>query len=132
MRIQLAALLVDDQDKAMKFYTEILGFVKKREITIGESTWVTVVSPDGPETIELALEPTGFLPAEVYQKSLFEAGTPAIAFASDDIQAEYERLKELGVTFRSELSSDELVTSVLFEDTCGNVINLYRASDAPV
>jgi len=132
MRIQLAAVLVDDQDKALKFYTEVLGFVKKREIPIGGSTWVTVVSPDGPEDIELALEPMGFLPAKVYQKSLFEAGSPAIAFASDDIQAECERLKELGVTFRGELESAEPVTSVLFEDTCGNFISLYRATDAPV
>ena len=132
MKIQLATVIVDDQDKALKFYTEVLGFMKKAEMPIGGSTWVTVASPDAPESIELALEPSGFLPSKAYQKSLFEAGSPAISIATDDFQAEYERLKALGVTFRGELSSAEPMTSTLFEDTCGNLIRLYRATDSPV
>lgn len=106
--------------------------MKKREIPIGGFTWVTVVSPDGLEGIELALEPMGFLPAKVYQKSLFQAGTPAVAFASTDIQVEYARLKELGVVFRGEPTDVGPGTSVLFEDTCGNLVNLYRATEPPV
>ena len=129
MRIQLVSVLVDDQDRALKFYTEVLGFVKKAEIPMGESTWVTVVSPDDPEGVELALEPTGFLPGKTYQSSLFEGGTPALALASDDIRAEYARLKGLGVTFHGELS-DAPAASVLFEDTCGNLIRLDEATRA--
>ena len=132
MRIQLATVMVDDQQKALKFYTEILGFVEKREIPMGESTWVTVVSPEGPQSLELILQPVGFLPAKLYQKSLFDAGSSAIAFASDDIEAECRRLKELGVTFRDEPVSAQAMTSVLFEDTCGNLVTLYRATDAPI
>ena len=132
MKIVLTSLLVDDQKKALKFYTEVLGFVKKREIPIGESTWLTVVSAEGPEGIELVLEPVGFLSGKTYQSSLFEAGTPAVAFASDDIHAEYERLRDLGVTFRGEPVSAGPVTSVLFEDTCGNLVNLYQATGSPI
>ena len=132
MRIVLASLLVDDQEKALKFYTEVLGFVKKRDIPMGESRWLTVVSPQGPEGVEMVLEPTGFAPAATYQLSLFLGGTPAIAFASDDIQAEYSRLKELGVTFRGEPQRNGPVLSVLFEDTCGNLVNLFQAGSSPV
>ena len=132
MRIVLTSVLVDDQDKALRFYTEVLGFVKKRDIPIGESRWLTVVSPGGPEGIEMVLEPVGFLAARNYQDSLFAADTPAIAFASDDIQAEYTRLKELGVSFRGEPESRGPVTSVLFEDTCGNLINLFQAGGSVI
>ena len=132
MRIQLASVLVDDQDKALKFYTEVLGFVKKTEIPMGESTWLTVVSPEQPNGMELVLEPTGFLPARMYQKSLFEAGTPAIALASDDVELDFERLKGLGVTFRGGIEVSGPVKAVLLEDTCGNLVNLYQATGSPV
>ena len=132
MRIQLASVIVDDQDKAVTFYTEVLGFVEKADIPIGGHRWRTVVSPDGPEVIELALEPISFLPSRTYQESLFRAGTPAIAFASDDLQAECVRLKEAGVVFRDEPADVGAAAHVLFEDTCGNLIRLYRSSDSPV
>ena len=126
MKIQLASVTVDDQDKALRFYAEVLGFVKKTEVPVGDFRWLTVVSPDGPEGIELVLEPLGFPPAGTYQKALYEAGIPATAFSSDDIRAEYERLKERGVVFRGEPTSAGPVTTVLFEDTCGNLINLFQ------
>jgi catechol 2,3-dioxygenase-like lactoylglutathione lyase family enzyme len=126
VKIKLSSVLVDDQDKALKFYTEMLGFVKKTEIPMGEFKWLTVVSPSGPEDIELALEPTGFAPAKTYQKALFEAGIPAMAFAVDDIQEEYKRMQRLGVEFRGEPKKMGPVTAVLFEDTCGNLIQLYQ------
>ncbi len=119
--------MVDAQDKALKFYTEVLGFVKKTEIPVGEYKWLTVVSPEGSGDVELVLEPMGFAPARAYQKALFDAGIPLTAFASHDIHAEYKRLKELGVVFRGEPQQAGPVTMVLFEDTCGNLINLYQA-----
>ncbi len=93
MRINLSSVLVDDQGKALKFYTEKLGFVKKADIPIGEFRWLTVTPPDGPEGIELVLEPMGFPPARDYQKALFEAGIPLTAFLTDDIQKEYKQLE---------------------------------------
>jgi len=126
MKIKLSSVMVNDQDKALKFYTEVLGFVKKTEIPMGEFRWLTVVSPEGPEDIELVLEPTGFPPAQTYQKALFEAGIPLTALATDDIQNEYQRMKKLGVSFRGEPEKMGPVTTVLFEDTCGNLINLYQ------
>jgi catechol 2,3-dioxygenase-like lactoylglutathione lyase family enzyme len=126
VKIQLSSVLVDDQDKALKFYTEVLGFVKKTEIPMGEFKWLTVVSPDGPQDVELVLEPTGFPPAKTYQKALFEAGIPHTAFAVDNIRAEYERMAKLGVKFRGEPAEMGPVTAVLFDDTCGNLIQLYQ------
>ncbi len=126
MKIKLSSVMVDDQDKALKFYTEVLGFVKKTEIPVGEFKWLTVVSPDGPADLELVLEPLGFPPAKVYQKALFEAGIPLTALACDDNQHEYKRMKELGGAFRGEPERMGPVTTVLFEDTCGNLINLYQ------
>jgi catechol 2,3-dioxygenase-like lactoylglutathione lyase family enzyme len=99
MKIKLNSVLVDDQDRALKFYTEVLGFVKKQEIPVGEFKWLTVVSPEEPDSTELVLEPMGFQPASTYQKALFEAGIPLTAFAVADIQKEYERMKKLGVLF---------------------------------
>jgi catechol 2,3-dioxygenase-like lactoylglutathione lyase family enzyme len=127
MQIQLANIFVDDQDKALRFYTEKLGFVKKHDIPMGEQyRWVTVTSPEGVEGVELVLEPLAFPPAQTYQKALFEAGIPATAFMSADINAEYKRLKNLGVVFRGEPAPIGPVTIVLFEDTCGNLINLVQ------
>ena len=126
MRINLSNVLVDDQEKALKFYTEKLGFVKKEDIPMGEFRWLTVTSPDGPEGIELVLEPMGFPPARDFQKALFEAGIPLTAFLTDDIQKEFNQLKERGVMFRSEPQAMGAIISVLFEDSCGNLINLVQ------
>lgn len=126
MKIKLSSVIVDDQDKALKFYTEVLGFVKKTEIPMEEFKWLTVVSPEGPQDIELVLEPMGFQPAKTYQKALFEAGIPLTAFAVDDIQKEYERMGKLGVKFLGEPKKRGPVTVALFEDTCGNLIQLFQ------
>ncbi len=128
MRINLSSVMVDDQDKALKFYTEVLGFVKKTDMPIGEYRWLTVTSPDGPDGVELVLEPMGFAPARDYQKALYIAGIPLTAFLSNDIQGEYKKLKRRGVIFRSEPQVMGSITSVLFEDTCGNLINLVQPS----
>ncbi|MEK6321922.1 MAG: VOC family protein [Acidobacteriota bacterium] len=126
MKIKLNSVMVDDQDNALKFYTEALGFIKHKDIPVGEFKWLTVVSPEGPHDIELLLEPMGFPPARTYQKALFEAGIPLTAFAVDDIHKEYERMKKLGVLFKSEPTKMGPVTVAVFEDTCGNLIQLYQ------
>ena len=126
MKIRLSSLMVDDQDKAFSFYTDILGFVKKTDIPMGSARWLTVASPDEQEKMELVLEPTAFPPARRYQKELFDAGIPATAFASDDLQAEYDRMRGLGVVFRSAPEKAGSVTVAVFEDTCGNLIQIYE------
>ena len=126
MQIKLSSVMVVDQDRALQFYTKVLGFVKMADIPMGPFRWLTVTSPDGVDGVELVLEPMGFPPAQVYQKALFDAGIPATAFISKDIHAEYRRLKDLGVVFRGEPVSMGPITAVLFEDTCGNLINLVQ------
>jgi predicted enzyme related to lactoylglutathione lyase len=126
MQITLTSVLVEDQDHAFHFYTTVLGFDKKNDIPMGEFRWLTVSSPEGMPGVELVLEPLGFPPARVYQKALFEAGIPATAFISKDIATEYKRLKNLGVRFRGEPTSMGSITVALFEDTCGNLINLVQ------
>lgn len=126
MKINLSSVLVDDQDKALKFYTEVLGFVKKTEIPLGTAKWLTVVSPEGPDGIELLLEPMGFPPARTYQKALFEAGIPLTAFAVEDIQREHERMERLGVVFKTKPTQTGPVTVAVFDDTCGNLIQLVQ------
>ena len=126
MKIQLSSVMVDDQDKAIKFYTEVLGFVKKRDIPMGPYRWLTVVAPEGPGDIELLLQPMGFSPAKTFQRALFDAGNPLTAFATDDIHGDCNRMKALGISFRGEPMKTGPVMSVLFEDTCGNLINLYQ------
>jgi predicted enzyme related to lactoylglutathione lyase len=127
MKIILTSVMVDDQEKALKFYTEVLGFVKKNDIPLGEDRWLTVVSPEGPDDVELLLEPMGFPPARTYQKALFEAGIPLTSFAVDDIQKEYERMKKLGVVFKTAPTKMGPVTIAVFEDTCGNLIQMAQA-----
>lgn len=119
--------MVDDQDKALKFYTDILGFVKKTEVPLGEHKWLTVVSPEAPEEVELLLEPIGFAPAKVYQKALFDAGIPLTAFSVDNIQREYERLQKLGIVFSMKPTAMGPVTVAVFNDTCGNNIQIVQA-----
>jgi predicted enzyme related to lactoylglutathione lyase len=126
MKIKLNSVMVENQDKALKFYTEVLGFIRKNDIPMGEARWLTVVSPEGPDDVELLLEPMGFPPARVYQKALFEAGIPLTAFAVDDIQAEYERLKKQGVKFTMEPTKTGPVTLAVCDDTCGNLIQIYQ------
>jgi catechol 2,3-dioxygenase-like lactoylglutathione lyase family enzyme len=126
MRIQLTSLIVEDQQKALRFYTEVLGFVKKTDIPAGEFRWLTVVSPEGPDDVELVLEPDAHPAAKTYQRALFDDGIPATAFAVDDMRREYEKLKKLGVVFRSEPAKMGDVTLALFEDTCGNLIQIYE------
>ena len=127
MKIILTSVMVDNQEKALKFYTEVLGFVKKNDIPLGEDRWLTVVSPEGPDDVELLLEPMGFPPARTYQKALFEAGIPLTSFAINDIQKEYERLKKLGVVFKTAPIKMGPVTIAVFEDTCGNLIQMAQA-----
>lgn len=124
MKINLTNVLVDDQEKALKFYTEVLGFVKKTDFPVGEHRFLTVISPEGPKETELLLEPMGFPPAVTYQKALFEAGIPYTSFAVDDIQKEFQRMTDLGVVFTSEPTQTGPVTTAVFNDTCGNLIQL--------
>ena len=126
MKIKLNSILVNDQEKALKFYTEVLGFEKKTDIPMGEYRWLTVVSADEPEGTELVLEPNAFAPAVTYQKALFDAGIPFTAFAVDDVEAEYKRLASSGVNFRSEPSNAGTAIIATFEDTFGNLIQLYQ------
>ena len=126
MQITLTSILVEDQERALAFYTKVLGFEKKHDIPMGEFRWLTVRSPEGAEGVELVLEPMAFPPARTYQKALLDAGIPATAFISKDIAAEYTRLKQQGVVFRSEPQNMGPITTALFEDSCGNLINLVQ------
>ena len=126
MKIKLTSVLVDDQDKALKFYTEVLGFVKKKDFPVGQFKWLTVVSPEGPDDIELLLQPNDNPAAETFQKAIFDQGIPLTAFAVEDIQKEYERMKRLGVVFRMEPTKTGEATVAVFDDTCGNLIQLYQ------
>jgi catechol 2,3-dioxygenase-like lactoylglutathione lyase family enzyme len=126
MQITLSSIMVDDQERALQFYTRVLGFEKKNDIPMGDYRWLTVISPEGVAGVELVLEPMAFPPARTYQKALFEAGIPATAFMTKDLAAEYDRLKSLGVKFRSEPKNMGPVSVTVFEDTCGNLINLVQ------
>jgi len=126
MQIKFTSILVDDQSKALKFYTESLGFRKLSDIPMGEYRWLTVVSPDGVEGAEVVLEPMAFPPARIWQKALFDAGIPATAFITTDIDAEFQRLAARGVKFRGEPKQMGPIRAVTFEDSCGNLINLVQ------
>ncbi len=126
MQIKLVSIKVDDQDKAMRFNTQVLGFDTCADVPMGEYRWLTVTSPDGIDGVELVLEPTTFEPARVDQRALFDAGVPATAFITSDIRSDYARLRSHGVTFRSEPKNRGPVTTCVFEDTCGNLINLAQ------
>ncbi|HEX2607482.1 MAG TPA: VOC family protein [Flavisolibacter sp.] len=126
MQIKLVSVLVQDQDKALDFYTRILGFVKKTEIPMGAHKWLTVVAKEDPDGAEVVLEPMAFEPARVYQKALYEAGIPITAFQVDHLQQEYERLQALGVSFSMPPTPMGAVTLTVLDDTCGNHLQLYQ------
>ena len=127
MRIALTSVLVNDQARAHAFYTDVLGFVTKEDVPVGDARWLTVVSPEGSPDVELLLEPTGHPASKVYQKALFDDGVPLTAFAATDVQREYERLTALGVEFRSPPKAAGPTVVAAFDDTCGNLIQLYQA-----
>lgn len=126
MKIILSGVFVEDQDKALKFYTEILGFEKKHDVPVGEHRWITVVSPDDQEGTELLLEPNENPVAKTYQKGIFEQGIAATCFGVDDIHAEHERLSALGVGFTMEPTEWEDIVMAVFDDTCGNLIQIMQ------
>jgi catechol 2,3-dioxygenase-like lactoylglutathione lyase family enzyme len=126
MQIKITTIPVDDQDKALDFYTTKLGFTKKADIPIGPLRWLTVSSPEGANGVELVLQKTDFPPSRVYQKARFDADIPAAAFISGDVHAEYALLKERGVKFRGTPQNLGPITAVVFEDGCGNLVNLVQ------
>ena len=126
MRIRLVSLFVDDQDKALRFYTDVLGFRKKHDIPMGGPRWITVVSADGPDELELVLEPNGHPAARAYQTAITRDGIPATAFESMDIHAEVQRLKDKGVVFTREPTVAGDVIIAIFSDTCGNLVQIYQ------
>lgn len=128
MRITVTSISIGDYDKALKFYTEVLGFVQKRDIPLGGGArWITVVSPEEPNGTELLLEPNADYPAmKALKESLVKDGIPFTIFQVDDIQKEYDRLKKLGVVFTMEPTNMGTTTAAILEDTCGNLIQIYQ------
>ena len=126
MKIKLTSIMVDDQAKAIRFYTEVLGFKKKHDIPMGEFRWLTVVSPDAPDDAELSLEPNANPAGRVFQEAMFAQGIPVAAFEVEDAAAEYARLKSKGVAFTKEPTRMGPVTIAILADTCGNLIQIYQ------
>jgi catechol 2,3-dioxygenase-like lactoylglutathione lyase family enzyme len=126
MRIVVTSVLVDDQAKAHRFYTDILGFVTKHDIPLGEARWLTVVSPQDPDGTELLLEPDGHPAAKPFKAALVEDGIPFTSFGVDDIEAEHARLLALGVAFSQPPTKMGPVTTAVFDDTCGNLIQIAQ------
>ena len=124
MRIHITSVFVDDQDKALRFYTDVLGFVTKHDVPMGTDRWLTVVSPEDPDGTELLLEPSGHPAVQPYKTALFQDGIPAASFAVDDVRAEFDRLRELGVRFSQEPLEMGTVTAAVLDDTCGNLIQI--------
>jgi catechol 2,3-dioxygenase-like lactoylglutathione lyase family enzyme len=124
MKITMTSVLVDDQDKALAFYTDVLGFRKKTDVPLGEHRWLTVVSPDAPDGVELALEPDEHPAAKPFKAALVEDGIPFTSFGVEDVQREYERLRGLGVRFTQEPAAMGPVTTAVLDDTCGNLIQI--------
>ncbi|MFF6809806.1 VOC family protein [Streptomyces sp. NPDC012403] len=127
MRIHLTSVFVDDQEKALRFYTGVLGFVKKNDIPMGADRWLTVVSPEDPDGTELLLEPSGHPAVQPYRTALVQDGIPAASFAVDDVRAEFERLRGLGVRFTQEPLEMGPVTTAVLDDTCGNLIQIAHS-----
>jgi len=128
MKIKLTSVSIDDYDKALKFYTEVVGFAPKRDIPLGGGArWITVVSPEEPDGTELLLEPNASYPAmKALKESLVKDGIPFTAFQVSDIQSEYERMQKLGVEFTMEPTNMGMTTAAVFNDTCGNLIQIYQ------
>ena len=127
MRIKLTSIMVEDQDKALRFYTQVFGFVKKHDIPVGgEYRWITVVSPEGHPDVELSLEPNANPVGRAFQEGLFKQGIPATAFEVDDVAREYQRLKALGVVFTQHPTQQGPITLAVCADTCGNLIQIYQ------
>jgi catechol 2,3-dioxygenase-like lactoylglutathione lyase family enzyme len=131
MKIKLTSVSIDDYDKALKFYTEVLGFMKKRDIPLGDGArWITVVSPEEPEGTELLLEPNADYPAmKALKESLVKDGIPFTAFQVWNVQREYERMKNLGAEFTMEPTNMGMTTAAVLNDTCGNLIQIYQLND---
>ena len=130
MRINVTSVLVDDQAKALAFYTDVLGFVKKTDVPAGEHRWLTVVSPEAPDGVELLLEPDEHPAAKPFKAALVADGMPATSFAVDDVQAEFARLSAKGVTFTQPPTEMGPVTTAVFDDTCGNLIQIAAMAEA--
>jgi catechol 2,3-dioxygenase-like lactoylglutathione lyase family enzyme len=128
MKIKLTSVFVDDQEKALTFYTEKLGFVKKHDFPVGKFKWLTVVSPAEPNGTELVLEPSDNPATQTFKKAVFEQGITAAAFEVEDIQQEYARLKKLGVEFTMEPTNMGMSTNAVFNDTCGNLMLIYQVT----
>jgi catechol 2,3-dioxygenase-like lactoylglutathione lyase family enzyme len=126
MRINLTSVYVDDQDRALRFYTEVLGFKEKTNVPVGEHRWITVVSPEDPDGTELVLEPDEHPAAKPFKAALVVDGVPFTSFAVDDVRAEYERLRGLGVHFSQEPTDMGPVTTAVLDDTCGNLIQIAQ------
>jgi catechol 2,3-dioxygenase-like lactoylglutathione lyase family enzyme len=129
MRIYVTSVFVDDQKKALEFYTDVLGFVKKTEVPLGQASWLTVVSAEDTNGTELLLEPDGHPAVGPYKRALVEDGIPAVSFAVNNVQAEYERLQSLGVQFTQGPLTMGEVTMAVFDDTCGNLIQIVKLKD---
>lgn len=128
MRIGLASVLVDDQDKALGFYTNVLGFNKKKDIPLGEHRWLTVTSPEEPDGTELVLEPDSHPAARHFKEALVADGIPFTAFSVENVRGEFARLRELGVRFTQEPTEMGPLTAAVFDDTCGNLIQIVQGS----
>jgi len=126
MRIKLTSVMVDDQEKALRFYTDVLGFRKKHDIPVGEYRWITVTSPEGPPDVELALEPNANPAARTFQQAMFSQGIPLAAFEVGDLTGECSRLSAAGVAFTKPPTPAGPVSLAVFADTCGNLIQLYQ------
>lgn len=126
MRINLTSVLVDDQEKALRFYTDVLGFTVKHDIPMGPARWLTVVSPEDPDGVELVLEPSGHPAVPPFKAALVADGIPFTSFAVDDVEAEYQRLSGLGVRFTQKPVEMGPVTTAVFDDTCGNLIQIAQ------
>jgi len=127
MKIKLTSVMVDDQDKALRFYTEVLGFVKHRDFPVaGPLRWITVTAPDGYPDVELALEPNANPAGRAFQTAMFEQGIPVAAFEVEDVRAEFRRLKSHGVVFSREPMQAGQIVLAVFADTCGNLLQIYQ------
>ena len=127
MRIELTSIFVNDQEQALRFYTAVLGFIEKQNFPVGEFRWLTVVSPDAPDGPQLLLEPNNNPAALAYQQAIFEQGIAAAAFGVDSVYDEYERLKNQRVVFNTDPTDVGAAIIAVFEDTCGNLIQMYQA-----